>query len=44
MEYITTRCIEKRKAVKVQKRKDFAGLLEFQQDLEGGGMCFSAEE
>lgn len=34
MNYVAKLHIGKRKAVKTQKRKDFAGFLEFQQDLE----------
>lgn len=30
--------------MKIQKRKDFIGFLEFQQDLESGETCLSAAE
>lgn len=44
MNYVAKLHIGKRKAVKTQKRKDFAGFLEFQQDLESGETCLSVAE
>lgn len=34
----------KEKAMMIQKRKDFTGFLEFQQDLESGETCLRAAE
>ena len=39
MVYMPKLHMGKRKAMKIQERKDFAGFLEFQQDLESGKTC-----